>query len=133
MRARARTYVYSKKYYYYLYNILYMDNEHYILIIQESAGRVNFVGIVYTYMLYIWGPEGLNHTVKVRATITADRCETREMPRHQMAHDRCNLIPPAPGAFAFGVYLSIMYMCFILSKTPVLFSLCACVCVFLKV
>jgi len=36
-----------------------MDNEYYILIIQESAGSVNFVGIVYTYILYIYeDPKG---------------------------------------------------------------------------
>lgn len=62
--------------------------------------------------MYARGPEGLNRTVKVRATITADRCETREMPRHQMAHDRCNLIPLAPGAFAFDVYVLFYFFLF---------------------
>jgi len=85
---------------------------------------------VYTYILYICGPEGLNHTVKVRATITADRCETREMPRHQMAHDRCNLIPPSPGAFAFDIY-NIMYFIFY-PKHP-FSSPCSAVYMFLKV
>lgn len=86
-----------------------MDNEFYAYLSKRAA--VNFVGIV-------CATEGLNRTVKVYkvcATITADRCETREMPRHQMAHDRCNLIPLGPGAFAFGVYIF-----FFLSKTPVL-------------
>jgi len=76
-----------------------------ILIYKRERGKFRRYCVhVYVY-IYICGPEGLNHTVKVRATITADRCETREMPRHQMAHDRCNLIPPAPGAFAFDIYI----------------------------